>query len=110
MSAERAPVVFADGELPIFGIGDRIRIASKAPIGHYRVPNYLRGKSAVIESIIARSALDNEAEGFGHNAGLKRHYYRIAVAMTAVWASYEGSPRDGLRVEVFEGWLEAAAP
>jgi fermentation-respiration switch protein FrsA (DUF1100 family) len=33
-------------------------------------------------------------------------YYRIVVPMTSIWPDYAGSPRDDLRVEVFETWLE----
>jgi nitrile hydratase len=50
--------------------------------------------------------VNNEEEGFGRNAGFKRHYYRIAIPMTELWAGYRGSPADGLRIEVFETWLE----
>ncbi len=109
MSADPMQIVYADGERPVFAIGDRVRIATRSPIGHYRVPNYLRGRIALIESIIEPTAIDNEAEGFGRNVGVKRHYYRVAVPMSEVWPKYDGSPRDGLQLEVFEEWLEVAA-
>jgi nitrile hydratase len=99
-------VALATGEAPIFGPGDRIRILTRSPIGHYRVPTYLRGKRGAIEAVIEPAAVDNEEEGFGRNAGSKRHYYRVAVPMTEIWADYAGSSRDGLRVEIFETWLE----
>jgi nitrile hydratase len=94
------------GELPIFKPGDRVRIATRSPIGHYRVPQYLRGKAGTVESVIEPAAVDNEQEGYGRNAGAKRHYYRLAIAMTEIWPDYVGSPRDGLRIEVYETWLE----
>jgi nitrile hydratase len=96
----------ATGELPIFAVGDRVRIATRTPIGHYRVPVYLRGKAGIVESIIDPPAVDNEEEGYGRNAGAKRHYYRLTIPMTEIWPNYLGSPRDGLRLEVFETWLE----
>ena len=96
------------GEDPIFRPGDKIRILERFPIGHYRVPIYLRGKSGSVEAVIEPTAVDNEEEGFGRNAGSKRHYYRIAIPMTEIWPDYGGSPRDGLRIEVFESWLERA--
>jgi len=99
-------IVWALGERPIFRPGDNVRIATRSPIGHYRMPSYLRGKVGRVESVIEPSALDNEAEGFGRNAGSKLHYYRIGIPMTEIWADYQGSPRDGLRIEVFETWLE----
>jgi hypothetical protein len=99
-------VVLATGEAPIFKAGDRVRILVRAPIGHYRVPIYLRGKQGSVEAVIEPTAVDNEEEGFGRNAGSKRHYYRVAIPMAEIWADYTGSPRDGLRIEIFETWLE----
>jgi hypothetical protein len=99
-------VVLAQCEAPIFRPGDRVRISDRSPIGHYRVPTYLRGKSGSVEAVIEPMAVDNEEEGFGHNAGSKRHYYRIAVPMTELWPRYAGSIGDGLRIEVFETWLQ----
>lgn len=94
------------GEIALFAPGDRVRVGTREPIGHYRVPQYLRGKSAVIEAVINPAAVDNEAEGYGRNAGSRLHYYRLAVPMTEVWPEYTGSPRDSLRIEVYETWLE----
>jgi nitrile hydratase len=51
-------------------------------------------------------AVDNEEEAYGRNAGSKGHYYRIAIPMTEIWSDYVGSPNDGLRIEIFENWLE----
>ncbi|MGO9049946.1 MAG: SH3-like domain-containing protein [Xanthobacteraceae bacterium] len=99
-------IVPAIGEEPIFRPGDQIRISDRSPIGHYRVQQYLRGKTGSIEAVIEPTLIDNEEEGYGRNAGSKRHYYRIAVPMTELWPDYAGSARDGLRIEVFESWLE----
>ena len=99
-------IVLALGEEPIFQPGDAIRILTRSPVGHYRVPRYLRGKTGSVERIIRPAAVDNEEEGFGRNAGTKRHYYRVAIPMTEIWPRYAGSSRDGLRIEVFETWLE----
>jgi nitrile hydratase len=100
------PVVWALGEAPLFRSGDRVRILTRAPIGHYRVPLYLRGKSGTVEAVIEPAAIDNEKEGYGRNAGAKRHYYRLAFSMTELWPGYTGRPSDGLRIEVFESWIE----
>jgi len=99
-------IVFARGERPIFRPGDRVRVSTRSPVGHYRVPLYLRGQFASVESVVEPPGLDNEEEGYGRNAGSKRHYYRVAVPMTAIWPNYSGSPRDQLRIDVFESWLE----
>jgi nitrile hydratase len=99
-------IVLALNEAPIFRPGDAVRILTRSPVGHYRVPLYLRGKTGSVEMVIRPAGIDNEEEGFGRNAGVKRHYYRIAIPMNEIWPTYAGSPRDGLRIEVFETWLE----
>jgi nitrile hydratase len=99
-------IVTATGEVPSFGVGDRVRVMTRSPVGHYRVPTYLRGRTGVVDAVIEPVAMDNEEEAYGRNAGSRRHYYRIAVPMTSIWPDYAGSPRDDLRIEVFETWLE----
>ncbi len=101
-------VAQADGAAPIFKAGDQVVISSRFPVGHYRVPRYIRGKRCVIEAVIEPRALNNEEEGFGRNAGQKRHYYRVAIALTDLWPGYAGSPMDGLRIEIYETWPEGA--
>jgi len=99
-------VVAAEGEIPIFSSGDRVRVCVRYPVGHFRVPNYIRGKRGIVERVIEPAALNNEEEGYGRNAGSRRHYYRIAIAMNELWSSYAGPSQDSLRIEVFETWLE----
>jgi nitrile hydratase len=99
-------VVTALGERPVFQTGDQIQIRTRSPIGHYRVPIYLRGKRGRVEQVIEPTAIDNEQEGFGRNAGSKLHYYRVAVPLSEIWPDYVGSPRDGLHIEVYETWLQ----
>ena len=99
-------LVFALNEQPAFAPGDRVRILMRSPIGHYRVPMYLRGRTGEIETVIEPLAVDNEEEGYGRNAGSKRHYYRVGISMVEIWPSYKGPRDDSLRVEVFETWLE----
>ena len=99
-------VITASGEDPIFRPGERIRIAHLSPVGHYRVPTYLRDKVGLIEAVIEPRGIDNEEEGYGRNAGQRLHYYRVAFAMTEIWGAYGGSASDGLRIEIYETWLE----
>ena len=99
-------IVNPEGEESIFQPGDRVRVSVRSPIGHYRVPTFIRGKPGTVEAVIPWTAVNNEDEGFGRNAGDKRHYYRVAIPMTELWPHYTGSPSDGLRIEVFETWVE----
>jgi nitrile hydratase len=100
-------VVPALGETPVFQPGQQVRVVERYPLGHYRVPLYLRGRTGTVERLV-QPAVDNEEEGFGRNAGVKRHYYRIAVPMSDIWPDYAGANRDHLYIEVYESWLEAA--
>jgi nitrile hydratase len=99
-------VVEAEGEKPLFRAGDSVRISVRFPVGHYRVPLYIRGKRGVVDMLLKPRAVNNEEEGFGHNAGSKGHYYRVAIPLTELWPGYTGSPQDRLVIEVFENWLE----
>jgi hypothetical protein len=105
-SATLPGIVKADGEEPAFRAGERVAISVRFPVGHYRVPQYIRGKIGVIEAVMEPPAVNNEEEGFGRNAGRKRHYYRVAIPLTDLWPGYGGSVADGLRIEVYESWLE----
>ena len=64
-------IVLAEGEAPIFEVGDNVRVDQRFPIGHFRVPNYIRGKRATVVGIITPPAINNEEEGYGRNAGSK---------------------------------------
>ncbi|GAB6970571.1 MULTISPECIES: SH3-like domain-containing protein [Methylobacterium] len=99
-------VVRAMGEMPTFEVGARVRISQRHPVGHYRVPLYLRGHDGVVERVIEPAGIDNEEEAYGRNAGSKLHYYRVAFAMAQLWPGYAAASRDSLRIEVFETWLE----
>jgi hypothetical protein len=77
----------------------------KGQASHHRMPFYLLGKQGTIESVIRSAAIDNDEGAVARTAESKPHYYSVAVPMTEIWPDYVGSPRDGLRVEIFETWL-----
>jgi len=99
-------LVYATGEQAVFTVGDKVQVMTRSPIGHYRVPNYLRGRRGTVQQVIEPKLLDNEREGFGLNAGDKRHYYRVAFPLAELFPAYPGPAHDNLRIEVFEAWLE----
>jgi nitrile hydratase len=96
----------AAGEEPVFQPGDWVRIGTRTPVGHYRVPTYVRGKRARVERVVEPAAVNNEEEGFGRNAGSKLHYYRVGIPLAEVWPGYSGPAHDYLHIEVYETWLE----
>jgi nitrile hydratase len=62
-----AGIVLATGEAPLFRAGEAVRVMTRSPVGHYRVPTYLR----MVESVIGPAAIDNEEGAYGRNAGSK---------------------------------------
>jgi hypothetical protein len=103
--ADQRAVIYAPGEGPTFTPGDHVRILSRTPVAPHRLPFYLLGKRGTIESVIRSAVIDNHEGAVAGTAESKPHYYRVAVPMTEIWPDYVGSPRDGLRVEIFETWL-----
>ncbi len=95
----------AIGEEPQLNAGDAVKILVRYPVGHYRVPHFIRGKRGLIEQVIEPRAVNNEEEGFGRNVGIKGFYYRVAIPLTELWPDYTGSPQDGLRMKFSRpGW------
>jgi hypothetical protein len=69
------------------------------------MPFYLRGKRGTIEALIEPAASGGQITRGGRSAEPPFRSYRLAIPMTEIWPDYVGSPRDGLRIEVFEPWL-----
>ncbi|MFC3559085.1 SH3-like domain-containing protein [Pedobacter jamesrossensis] len=86
-------------------IGSRVKVASKFPIGHYRVPMYIRGKEGQVVRNLGKY-INPEQEAFGKNAGNKLWYYMVSFDQGMVWPDYVGEPADKLEIEIFENWLE----
>jgi hypothetical protein len=106
-NAQTAPqIVKALGEDPLFKPGDSVRVSVRYPVGHYRVPIYIRGKPGTVKVILRPAAVNNEEEGFGRNAGSKGYYYRVAIPLAQLWPVYVGPAEDRLIIEIFEAWLE----
>jgi hypothetical protein len=101
--------VEALGDVPLFARGDRVRISIRYPVGRYGVPCYVRGKQATVEAIVHPVRADNEEDSFGRSSGTEGIYYRIVVPLVELYPGYRGSPRDSLRIEVCETWLEESS-
>ena len=106
MGSEVDVIVAGPGADPTFHAGEQVRVADRLPVGHYRVPTYLRGKVGLVESVIEPLGIDNEEEAYGRNAGNLLHYYRVRFPMSRLWQGYVGAPNDRLLIEIFETWLE----
>ena len=88
-----------------FTVGDIVNVSIRYPIGHYRVPMYMRGKQVKIVRVLGRY-INPEEEAFGKNAGGKLWFYLISIRQKNLWPAYLGDESDRLEIEVFEPWLE----
>lgn len=100
-SQPRTPLV----RFPRFAPGDAVRVAFRDLAGPFRVPYYLRGKPAVVEAVVEPDGITVMGTHIT-DPRVELCYYRIAIAMSQVWPGYTGSPRDGLRIEIYEASLE----
>lgn len=88
-----------------YKVGSIVNVSVRYPIGHYRVPMYLRGKQVKIVRLLGLY-INPEEEGFGRNAGNKLWCYMISIPQKELWPAYSGRDSDILEIEVFEPWLE----
>ncbi|AZC39438.1 SH3-like domain-containing protein [Pseudomonas chlororaphis] len=92
---------------PRFQVGQRIRISTRYPWGHYRTPMYIRAKVGRIERVLPEF-LNPEQEGYGRNAGTHVRLYRVSFAQKDLWPNYTGPATDELQIEMYEHWIEKA--
>jgi nitrile hydratase len=85
--------------------GDIVSVAVRYPIGHYRVPMYMRGKEVKVVRVLGRY-VNPEEEGFGKNAGDKTWCYLVTIDQRDLWPEYDGDTIDRLEIEIFEPWLQ----
>lgn len=90
-----------------FTAGDRVRVRRADGPGHVRTPWYIRGKSGVIERVLA--AFPNpEERAFGRSGLPPQPLYRVRFRQSEVWPDYTGLPGDTVDVEIYQHWLEPA--
>lgn len=94
----------ADSVAQRFKPGDRVVVRDEDSIGHVRTPEYIRGKSGVIERLCG--AFNNPEELAYGRSGLPRQpLYRVRFLQHEIWPGYQGNPEDTLDIEIFQHWL-----
>lgn len=92
---------------PRFEVGQRVRARNLNPVGHIRLPQYVRDKRGTIitdHGIFARE--DTDAAGYTL-PNEPQHVYTVRFAAREVWGD-AASSRDALHVDLWEGYLEQA--
>lgn len=87
---------------PRFAVGDSVRAKDMQPVGHTRLPHYLRGHRGTIEMIQPAALLpDTNAHFLGENP---QHVYSVRFDSRELWGP-DAEPF-GLTAELFESYLE----
>ena len=89
-----------------FASGDAVRIREDYPVGHFRTPVFIRGKTGVVMRKFG--AFDNPELLAYALKGPKKALYEIRFKQIDIWPDYAGSPYDSLHVDIYEHWLEKA--
>ena len=92
---------------PRFDVGSRVRVKTENRDGNPRTPEYIRGKTGVVERICGRFHNPEEL-AFGKYDGPEKVLYRVRFDQKHVWPDYRGNPADKVEIEIFEHWLEPA--
>ena len=95
------------GTVPIYNVGDRVRVRKAAPLGHVRTPFYIRGHAGVVERVCG--AFPNPEELAQQRDGLPAQpLYRVRFRQSEVWPDYRGAAADVVEIEIYQHWLEPA--
>jgi nitrile hydratase len=91
---------------PKFVVGDRVRARSLNPVGHTRLPRYVRGCFGNIHAVHGTHVFpDTNA----HNKGeAPQPLYSVKFAATELWGP-AARTQDQLYIDLWEDYLEAAA-
>jgi nitrile hydratase subunit beta len=86
-------------------VGQRVRARNLNPLGHTRLPRYVRGKVGTITRDGGIEALqDTDIQGLGPK---QQHVYTVRFAGQELWG-VQASPRDSVYADLWEGYLESA--
>jgi len=88
-----------------FQVSQRVRARNLNPVGHTRLPRYVRGKLGTIERDGGIEELqDTDIQGLGPK---QQHVYTVRFAARELWGE-QTSPRDFVYADLWEGYLESA--
>jgi nitrile hydratase len=89
----------------LFEVGDAVRAKVMNPVGHTRLPRYVRGRRGRIERVYGAHVFpDSNAHGKGEDP---RWLYGVVFDAIELWGP-EGRPGDGISVDLWEPYLEPA--
>ena len=109
MSLSTAPAPQSAVTARRFADGARVRVRKAEAPGHIRTPHYIRGHTGIVERF-AGAFKNPEELAYGRSGEPKRGLYRVRFLQREVWPDYAGAAHDTLDIDLYEHWLEPAAP
>lgn len=92
--------------MPVFEVGDRVRVSAATPPGHVRTPMYVRGRTGTIVRDFGRFR-NPERLAYGMSGLPALSLYQVCFTMEEIWQGDGAySPADTLTVDLYEHWLE----
>jgi nitrile hydratase len=93
------------GSSPRFDIGQQVRARDLNPIGHTRLPRYVRGRVGTVARIHGGFVFpDTNAHFQGEHP---QHLYSVRFEARGLWGD-EAGPRDGVYLDLWEDYLQPA--
>ncbi len=90
---------------PLFEPGDRVRARNLNPVGHTRLPRYVRGRLGVVERRHGAHVFpDSHAHGGGEDP---HHLYTVRFTARELWGP-DRTERDSVSLDLWEPYLERA--
>ena len=87
----------------LFKAGDAVRARNMNPLGHTRLPRYVRGRAGRIAAVHGVHVFpDSNASGKGENP---QWLYAVAFAATELWGA-EARAGDEILLDLWEPYLE----
>lgn len=102
--ARGSPAVRNSGRAPRFRPGQRVKARNLNPVGHTRLPRYVRGKSGIVDRIHGIFVFpDTNAHFRGENP---QHLYSVRFEAQELWGADVASG-DAVYVDLWEDYLDA---
>lgn len=94
------------GPAPRFGEGDAVVARNEHPLGHTRLPRYVRGKRGTIHAVRGSYIFpDTHAHGLGEQP---QPMYTVSFAGEELWGP-SSEPRERVYIDLWESYLEPGA-
>lgn len=88
----------AKGAAPRFAAGDLVRTRAADPVGHTRLPRYVRGHTGRVVEVTGSWPLADDVAARS-TAPRVEPVYTVAFSAAELWAGSEGRGESGARVE-----------